>query len=182
VLSALRPSNRDREEPRGSSPPTPPHVRVTYAAVRRIQWSVRLSTRLGSPSATKYRAGSAIASAGLRLRRLCSDHRSVFSPCPRCGFIPRILQGQQKLSVGCTTASRHDGDFSSPSIPSRGTVRAFLLGRCGSAYPLPRLSASGCLTSLACLGTTLPSADFSQPLGVGCSAPSPLGQPGDLPG
>ena len=29
--------NRDREEPRGSPPPTPPHVRITYAAVRRIQ-------------------------------------------------------------------------------------------------------------------------------------------------
>ena len=29
--------NRDREEPRDSPPPIPPHVRITYAAVRRIQ-------------------------------------------------------------------------------------------------------------------------------------------------
>jgi hypothetical protein len=58
-------ANRDREEPRGSPPPTPPHMRITYTAVRRIQCSVHTSTRLGSPSAVKYRTGSAIVSAGL---------------------------------------------------------------------------------------------------------------------
>lgn len=31
------PPNRDREEPRGSSPPTPPYIRITYTAVRRIE-------------------------------------------------------------------------------------------------------------------------------------------------
>ena len=51
-------SNRDRGEPRGSSPPTPPHVRITYAAVRRIQWSGYFPA-----------------------------HRSAFSPHPTHGFI-----------------------------------------------------------------------------------------------
>jgi hypothetical protein len=32
--------NRDREGPHGLPPPTPPDVRVTYPAVRRIQWVV----------------------------------------------------------------------------------------------------------------------------------------------
>src|SRR5919108_4548896 len=34
--------------------------------------------------------------------------------------------------------------------------------RCGSAYLLPRLSALGCLTSFACAGPTMPSADFCE--------------------
>jgi len=33
----LRKNNRDREEPRGSPPPTPPYIRVTYTAVRWIK-------------------------------------------------------------------------------------------------------------------------------------------------
>jgi hypothetical protein len=32
--------NRDRGEPRGSSPPTPPYVRVPYTAVRQIKQHV----------------------------------------------------------------------------------------------------------------------------------------------
>ncbi len=107
------------------------------------------------------------------LHQGCPSHRSVFSSCPNRGFIPRIRQGQQELPAGCSTVIRHDGDFSLPSIPSRGTVRAFIPRRCGSAYPLPRLSALGCLTSLACLGPTMPSADFSRPVSVGCPTPSP---------
>jgi hypothetical protein len=58
-------THRDRGEPRDSSPPTPPYIRITYTAVRRIKWKGYLSTRFGSPSAAKYRAGSAITSAGL---------------------------------------------------------------------------------------------------------------------
>jgi hypothetical protein len=66
------------------------------------------------------------------------------------------------------------GDYSFPSIPSRGTVRAFGSRRCGSAYPLPRLSALGCLTSLACLGPPLPSADFCRPVRAAPATLSPL--------
>jgi hypothetical protein len=33
--------NRDREEPRGSSPPTPQYIRITYTAVRQIQLRLR---------------------------------------------------------------------------------------------------------------------------------------------
>jgi hypothetical protein len=45
--------NRDRGEPRGSRPPTPPDVRVTYPAVRRIEWLGQPSNRFGRPSAAK---------------------------------------------------------------------------------------------------------------------------------
>lgn len=60
-------------------------------------------------------------------------------------------------------------DFSSLSIPSRGTVRAFSSRRCGLAYPVLRLSALECLTSLACRAPTMPSADFSSVVKVDCS-------------
>jgi hypothetical protein len=66
------------------------------------------------------------------------------------------------------------GDYSSPSIPSRGTVRAFGSRRCGSAYLLPRLSALGCLTSLACLGPSMPSADFCRPVRAAPATLSPV--------
>src|SRR5262249_27332898 len=36
TVSHFLPSNRDREGPHGLPPPTPPDVRVTYPAVRRI--------------------------------------------------------------------------------------------------------------------------------------------------
>ena len=80
-------------------------------------------------------------------------HRSVFSPCPSRDFIPmdRAAQGQRELPRMPYRVSTR-GDLSAPSIPSRGTVRAFGARRCGLAYLLPRLSALGCLTSLACLG------------------------------
>jgi hypothetical protein len=45
--------------------------------------------------------------------------------------------------------------------------------RCGLAYPLPRLSALGCLTSFACAGPTRPSADFCEVVREDCSALSP---------
>ena len=54
--------------------------------------------------------------------------------------------------------------------------------RCGSAYLLPRLSALGCLTSVACAGPTMPSADFCGAVREDGSALSPLpGHPADLP-
>jgi hypothetical protein len=46
--------------------------------------------------------------------------------------------------------------------------------RCGSAYLLPRLSALGCLTSFACAGPTMPSADFCGTVREDCSALSPI--------
>ena len=59
------------------------------------------------------------------------------------------------------------GDDSSP--PFGPSARS----RCGSAYPLPRLSALGCLTSLACAGPTMPSADFCGAVREDSSALSP---------
>ena len=68
------------------------------------------------------------------------------------------------------------GDSSSP--PFRPSARS----RCGSAYLLPRLSALGCLTSLASAEPTMPSADFYGAVREDSSALSPLrGHPADLP-
>ena len=55
--------NRDREKPRGSRPPTPPDVRVTYPAVRELN-SYR-GARLGGPKLMKKRNGSANANAAI---------------------------------------------------------------------------------------------------------------------
>ncbi len=66
------------------------------------------------------------------------------------------------------------GDCSSPSLPLRGTVRAFGSRRCGLAYLLPRLSALGCLPSLACREPTMPSADFCRPVRAAPATLSPL--------
>jgi hypothetical protein len=46
--------------------------------------------------------------------------------------------------------------------------------RCGSAYPLPRLSALGCLISFARAGPTMPSADFCEAVREDSSALSPI--------
>ena len=81
-----------------------------------------------------------------------------------------------------TTLTCRCNEHSPISLLPLSTVRAFVPRRYDSAYLLPRLSALGCLNSLACLGTTLPSADFSRPVEAGRPTPSPLGQPGDLPG
>ena len=55
------------------------------------------------------------------------------------------------------------------SLPFRPSARS----RCGSAYLFPRLSALGCLTSLACAGPTMPSADFCGAVREDASALSP---------
>jgi hypothetical protein len=65
-----------------------------------------------------------------------------------------------------------------PSPPFGPSARP----RCGSAYLLPRLSALGCLTSFACAGPTMPSADFCGAVREDSSALSPgPGHPTDLP-
>ena len=53
------------------------------------------------------------------------------------------------------------------------TVQAFCSLAGGSAYPLPRLSALGCLTSFACAGPPMPSADFCEVVREDGSALSP---------
>ena len=49
--------------------------------------------------------------------------------------------------------------------------------RCASAYLWPRLSAVGCLTSVACAGPTMPSADFCGAVREDSSALSPSQDP-----
>ena len=71
---------------------------------------------------------------------------------------------------------------STPGINSLPPFRPSAHPRCGLAYPLPRLSALGCLTSLACAGPTMPSADFCRAVREDRSPLSPEpGHPADLP-
>ena len=89
-----------------------------------------------------------------------------FIPGARADPTPRRMPSHRSTS----------GDDSSP--PFRPSAHP----RCGSAYPLPRLSALGCLTSVACAGPTMPSADFCGAVREDCSALSPIpGHPADLP-
>ena len=79
-------------------------------------------------------------------------------------FIPdaRGLTARRMRSHRSTSGDSSSPPFR-PSAPSR----------CGSAYLLPRLSALGCLTSLACAGPTMPSADFCGAVREDCSTLSP---------
>ena len=70
-----------------------------------------------------------------------------------------------------STSGRH-------SSPFRPSARS----RCGSAYLFPRLSALGCLTSLACARPTMPSADFYGAVREDGSPLRPAGHPANLPG
>jgi hypothetical protein len=86
-------------------------------------------------------------------------NRSVLSRRASCKFIPDARHEAQHLA-GCHLAA-----------PLQATTP-----------PLPRLSALGCLTSFACAGPTMPSADFCGAVREDSSALSP--QPGhtaDLP-
>jgi len=108
---------------------------------------------------------------GSRIRRFggCSQgdtypNRSLVSRCASGAFIPgaRGLTPRRMRSHRSTS-----GDDSSPPFgPSAHP-------RCGSAYLLPRLSALGCLTSVACAGPTMPSADFCGAVREDSSALSP---------
>ncbi len=79
--------NRDRGEPRSSSPPTPPYIRITYTAVRQSKSTWQMSV-----------------------------DRKIIAPCPNPGFIPYPL-GQRFPLDGCITWVLHGEDlplFSSP--------------------------------------------------------------------
>jgi hypothetical protein len=88
-------------------------------------------------------------------------------------FIPEAEQ--------CPTPRRMPSRRSTPGHDSSPPFRPSAHPRCGLAYPLPRLSALGCLTSFACAGPTMPSADFYGAVREDCSPLSPAGHPADLP-
>jgi hypothetical protein len=71
---------------------------------------------------------------------------------------------------------------STPGHDSCPPFRPSAHPRCGLASPLPRLSALGCLTSFACAGPTMPSADCCLPISGEPSSRSPVGQQAGLPG
>ena len=110
--------------------------------------------------------------------------RRVFSPCPRDGFIPRSAQGPLEPPHGCLAPARHDTTTPFLQAPLGAPYGPSVRPRCSSAYLLPRLSALGCRTSLACVGPTRPSADVCRPVRPDRSALSPLFPrlPADLPG
>ena len=93
-------------------------------------------------------------------------NRSVVSRRASGEFIPEAKHSPTPRRM----PSRRSTPGRDSSLPFRPSARS----RCGSAYLLPRLSALGCLTSLACAGPTMPSADFCGAVREDSSALSPL--------
>ena len=109
---------------------------------------------------------------GSRIRRFGRLSQGETSPQPERlsrhasrEFIPEAKQR--------STPRRMPSRCSTPGNDSRPPFRPSAHPRCGSAYRLPRLSALGCLTSFACAGPTIPSADFCGAVREDCSALSP---------
>jgi hypothetical protein len=100
-------------------------------------------------------------------------NRSVVSRRASGEFIPgaRSDPTPRRRPSHRSTSGRHS------SRPFRPSARS----RCGSASLFPRLSALGCLTSLACAGPTMPSADVYGAVRADGSTLSPAGHPADLP-
>lgn len=98
---------------RGLPPPTPPDIRVTYPAVRQIKSmcrAYRLCTPTGASSPTAPTSAS-------------------FQP-------PGLRPWSRRMQYRCSLAS----DFSSLSIPLRGTVQAFSVRLCGHVPARPSAS------------------------------------------
>ena len=101
---------------------------------------------------------------GSRLRRFGSWRQGEPSPqpehrvpeCRRASFIPNA--GRQAPHPRRMPSRRSTPVAASPL--HRQAVRAHPLNILAS--PFPRLSAVGCLTSVACAGPTMPPADFSE--------------------
>jgi hypothetical protein len=100
----------------------------------------------------------------VRVRR--HPHRSVVSQRASGEFIPgaRYEPTPRRMPSHRSTSGNYPFPPFGPSAHPRG----------GSAYRLPRLSALGCLTSVACAEPTMPSADFCGAVREDCSALSPI--------
>ena len=90
--------------------------------------------------------------------------------CPVPMFQPTLHPSAPRRAAPATVQVHGLGPTSSEPAgrPFGPSVRP----RCGSAYLLPRLSALGCLTSLACAGPMMPSVDFCMLVGSACSSRS----------
>src|SRR5919198_2945338 len=99
--------------------------------------------------------------------------RTVLSSCPSVGFIPRVVQGQLQLPHGCLAPTRHETTTPCLSAPLGAPFGPSARSRYGSAYLFPRLSAVGCLASLACGRPPMPSADVCRSVRTDPSALSP---------
>jgi hypothetical protein len=97
---------------------------------------------------------------GSRIRRFGRFSQSEPSPQPE-HWVPEC---QQPVHPRCRARSpaprRMPSRRSTPGHHSYLPFRPSAHPRCGLAYPLPRLSALGCLTSVACVVPNMPSADF----------------------
>ena len=99
--------------------------------------------------------------------------RSVVSRRASGEFIPgaRSDPTPRRMPSHRSTSGRHSSRPCRPSARSRG----------GSASLCPRLAAVGCLTSLACAGPPMPSADCCGALREDGSTLRPAGHPAALP-
>ena len=101
--------------------------------------------------------------------------RVVCAPQPGC----RLPVRQPRVHPRCRTQAQHLAGCRLTAPPqattSLSTVQAFGKRRCGSAYLFLHLSVPECLTSLACLSPTMPSADFCNAVRKPLNLLSPCG-------
>jgi hypothetical protein len=118
------------------------------------------------PSHTTGRTGHVSGGSVDYVRVIHHPNRSVISRRASREFIPE----DERRSPPRRMPSRRSTAGNDSLPPFRPSAHP----RCGSAYQLPRLSALGCLTSFACAGPTMPSADFCGAVREDCSALSPV--------
>jgi hypothetical protein len=110
---------------------------------------------------------------GSHIRRFGRFSQGEPSPQPE----PRFPECQPPVHPRCRARSpaprRMPSRRSTPGHHSYLPFRPSAHPRGGLASPLPRLSALECLTSVACAGPTMPSADFCEVVREDCSALSP---------
>ena len=119
---------------------------------------------------------------GSRIRRFGGLGPGESSPQPE----PWVPECQQQVHPRCRARSpaprRMPSRRSTTGHASCPPFRPSAHPRGGLASPLPRLSAVGCLTRLACGGPTMPSADFCEVVrGDGSPLSPPRGHHADLP-
>ena len=133
--SAQSRCDRDRGEPCGSSPPTPPCVRVR--------------TRRFDGLRSHHDVGNGVLG--------CAVRHGWFGPFPvgPWGFTG-VFRGEGQLALGIRPLSTHR--VPAPTDPDQSFGPSSVVT--GSADLLPRLSALGCLNGLADVASTMPSADF----------------------
>jgi hypothetical protein len=125
-------SNRDRGESRGSRPPTPPDVRVTYPAVRRMGWVV--SPHSGEASRARRRSAGA-APWPARGADADATGRGLTWPCSRPPAGPRRVFAAPDIPSGPMAAKGRSATAAGAPGPGRAVGNGLRRRRSTPASP-----------------------------------------------